>query len=148
MLLSNPSFPAEAVLSTTEISPVEAHDLMVSGEAAIVDVRLAEEISCFGAIPGSVWIPLGLLQDMAGEPIDPAYADELNAMSGQDHANLYKGLITSAVQGKTLLVLCRSGNRSLKAIHLLRSLGYGLCYSVSGGAMEWENAGLPVQFLS
>ncbi len=137
-----------ATFSTLEIPPKEAVALLDSGEGVIVDVRLAEELEFFAQAPGAIALPLGVIQSLAGASVDPAYNDDVSAMSPQDLARLNAMLIQHAFRNTTLLVLCRSGNRSLAAVNLLRSLGYYMCYSVAGGILEWEAQGLPLINLS
>ncbi len=43
-----------------------------------------------------------------------------------------------------LIVYCRSGNRSARAVHQLEGLGYENAVDVSGGIVEWQEKGLPV----
>ena len=44
-----------------------------------------------------------------------------------------------------LLVYCRTGNRSARAVHQLQEeLGYENAVNVSGGIVEWQQKGLPV----
>lgn len=43
-----------------------------------------------------------------------------------------------------LLTLCASGRRSMRAVQLLRQLGYARVASVDGGFVRWQAEGLPV----
>jgi molybdopterin/thiamine biosynthesis adenylyltransferase/rhodanese-related sulfurtransferase len=43
-----------------------------------------------------------------------------------------------------LLVYCRTGNRSARAVHQLEGLGYDNAVNISGGIVEWQEKGLPV----
>ncbi|MCP3853797.1 MAG: rhodanese-like domain-containing protein [Actinomycetia bacterium] len=43
-----------------------------------------------------------------------------------------------------LLMLCRSGGRSMKAAELLASQGFS-CANIAGGTMAWVEAGLPTE---
>ncbi len=45
-----------------------------------------------------------------------------------------------------LIVICRSGNRSLTATELLRDNGFDLAQSISGGISQWASKGYPVTF--
>jgi rhodanese-related sulfurtransferase len=49
-----------------------------------------------------------------------------------------------AANGRPLYVICRSGQRAAKAYHELRAAGIQDIYSVEGGTLGWEKAGLPV----
>ena len=75
----------------------------------LLDVRQPEEYrSCH--LPGAVLIPLPSLMDKVGE-LDPA---------------------------KSLLVYCRSGNRSRAAAVFLLSKGFSKVYSIDGGITAWN----------
>jgi molybdopterin/thiamine biosynthesis adenylyltransferase/rhodanese-related sulfurtransferase len=43
-----------------------------------------------------------------------------------------------------LIVYCRTGNRSARAVHQLEGLGYENVVNVSGGIVEWQEKELPV----
>jgi sulfur-carrier protein adenylyltransferase/sulfurtransferase len=43
-----------------------------------------------------------------------------------------------------LIVYCRSGSRSARAVHQLEGLGYDNVVNVTGGIVEWQEKGLPV----
>jgi len=45
---------------------------------------------------------------------------------------------------KTIIVACRSGNRSMKAAKILEENGYKHIVNLDGGIMAWENAGFGV----
>lgn len=47
-------------------------------------------------------------------------------------------------QGREITVICRSGNRSLRAARLLAAEGFA-ARDVRGGMLAWQSAGLPVQ---
>ncbi|PTB93840.1 rhodanese-like domain-containing protein [Marivirga lumbricoides] len=42
-------------------------------------------------------------------------------------------------------VICRSGNRSMKAIRKMEALGFKNLYNITGGMLEWEKQQLPVE---
>jgi rhodanese-related sulfurtransferase len=46
-------------------------------------------------------------------------------------------------QGKTYLVYCRTGNRSEKAISLMKELRFRRLRHLSGGITKWKEEGLP-----
>lgn len=74
----------------------------------LLDVREPDEYE-FCRLPGSKLIPLGELEGRLGE-LDPA-AD--------------------------LVVHCRSGGRSAKAVAFLRQKGYSKAVNVAGGVLAW-----------
>ena len=43
-----------------------------------------------------------------------------------------------------ILVVCRSGGRSARAVSLLQEAGYSQVSNVNGGMNAWESEGLPV----
>jgi phage shock protein E len=90
------------------ISPEEAQKLIGQEGVYLIDVRTVEEYS-EGHIPGSMNIPLDKLESI--QMIVP-YAD------------------------KTMIVYCRSGNRSAQAADLLESYGYLKIYDL-GGIINW-----------
>jgi rhodanese-related sulfurtransferase len=86
----------------------------LAGDVVLLDVRATAEW-IHGHIPGTVNIPLSDLADRIGE-LD---------------------------RERTILVICRSGNRSALATQLLRSIGYD-AHNVRGGSSAWEQAGKPL----
>lgn len=97
-----------------EISVQEASTLRDQG-AFILDVREPDEWVQLH-IPGATIIPLGDLQDRLAEiPTD-----------------------------KTIVVVCRSGNRSQSGRDILLSAGFLNVTSMAGGVTEWKAQGLPI----
>lgn len=92
-------------------------DIDVHGVGVIVDVRTQEEY----------------LQDHLSDSISLP----LNELTFK---------IASLVPLKTTRIFCYcdTGNRSYEAAKTLRTMGYQLAYSVSGGIVEWKKKGLPV----
>jgi rhodanese-related sulfurtransferase len=97
-----------------EVSTSEAAELRDAG-AFVLDVREPNEWAA-GHIPGATLIPLGQLAGRASEvPTD-----------------------------RTVLVVCRSGNRSAQGRDILRQSGFSSVTSMAGGMTDWAAAGLPV----
>ena len=46
---------------------------------------------------------------------------------------------------KTVLVTCRSGNRSNQVTQFLRKNGFGNVHNMAGGIIAWEDAGYPLE---
>lgn len=46
-------------------------------------------------------------------------------------------------RGRPIVLICRSGNRSLKAAHVLEQMGFREVASMRGGMLAWNEAGLP-----
>lgn len=97
-------------------TPAEAHALARTGAAVLLDVREAAEFSA-GHAPGALHQPLIAL--VAGVPLPPGAA------------------------GRTVLAICRSGNRSQRAAELLAQRGVAVL-NMAGGMNAWAEAGLPV----
>jgi rhodanese-related sulfurtransferase len=97
-----------------EISVQDAAQLRDEG-AFILDVREPSEWAT-GHIPDAALIPLGELAARVGEvPTD-----------------------------RTVVVVCRSGNRSAEGRDILRQAGLTQVTSMSGGMNNWIEQGLPV----
>lgn len=100
-----------------EVTPQEAFALQQQG-AAIIDMREADEIAG-GSPPHACRLPRGFLELRIEEHIP----------------NL----------GRTVLVLCQVGQRSLFAAEDLIRLGYRDARSVAGGFRDWKLEELPVE---
>lgn len=48
-------------------------------------------------------------------------------------------------QDKTVIVSCRSGNRSNQVVEFLQGRGFTNVHNLSGGILAWQGAGLPVE---
>ena len=46
---------------------------------------------------------------------------------------------------KTVVLACRSGNRSGQVFDYLKQQGYTNIHNLQGGIVAWQNAGLPVE---
>lgn len=97
-----------------EIAAADAHDLVKGGAALLLDVREAGEWSAGHAHPAK-HVPLGALSLKLGQlPRD-----------------------------REILVICRSGNRSMAGAKLLNNAGFR-ARSVAGGTLAWARGGLPL----
>jgi rhodanese-related sulfurtransferase len=91
------------------ITPEELKVKLNNGESpAIVDVREVEEVA-EGMIPGAIHIPLGELVLRHNE----------------------------IPQKDEIILVCRSGNRSLKASQFLEAQGFTGLFNMSGGMLAW-----------
>jgi sulfur-carrier protein adenylyltransferase/sulfurtransferase len=92
-----------------ELSPFEVQALLGNGESIqLLDVREPQEAALV-AIPGSVLIPLGALP----------------------------GRLSEVDRTRTVVVYCRSGARSARAVELLRKTGLDRTYNLAGGILAW-----------
>jgi rhodanese-related sulfurtransferase len=99
-----------------DIDVATAASLRGREDVVMLDVRTPEEYA-EGHIPGVVLIPLAELPNRLAE----------------------------VPKDKTLVVTCRSGNRSAQAAQLLRQQGYGDVHNMLGGIGAWQEAGYPVE---
>ncbi len=82
--------------------------------------------------------------------VDVRESDEREAGSPQGAVGVSRGLLELRIAelapspGRTLLLVCGSGTRSLFAAEALRALGYSDARSVRGGVQRWREAGLPM----
>lgn len=100
------------------VSTLEATLLMNQKGALVLDLREAAEYER-GHVLGSRNVPLDQLEARAGD------------------FEKYKT--------KPVLVVCESGNRSGRAVGLLRKQGFEQVFTLSGGIGGWRQAGLPLE---
>ncbi|MCW8533710.1 rhodanese-like domain-containing protein [Acinetobacter baumannii] len=125
---SNTSFSAEDILAKAQqyaqehelnfsgsLSPVDAWQLVQQGEAVLVDVRTNEERKFVGYVPESIHVAW-----TTGTSFNrnPRFLKELESKVGKD---------------KTILLLCRSGNRSAQAAEAAFNAGFERIYNVLEG---------------
>ena len=96
--------------SYQQITQEEAKEMMDAQEVIILDVREQDEYDS-GHIPGAVLLPVGTIDEDTAAEVIP----------GKD---------------STVLVYCRSGNRSKTASAALAELGYTAIYEF-GGINTW-----------
>jgi rhodanese-related sulfurtransferase len=113
---SNPAASGGAPAALArEVDPAEAAALQEGG-ALVLDVREPAEWAQ-GHVPGATLIPLGELAARTGElPRD-----------------------------RSIVVICRSGNRSAQGRDILLGAGFAAVTSVRGGVSAWAAAGLPLE---
>jgi rhodanese-related sulfurtransferase len=102
------------------IEPQEVHRLRQEGKpVAIIDVRTPAEYASAHA-DGALLVPLDTLDPAAVMCSRNSAADEM------------------------LCVICKSGGRSTKACEEFLTAGHSNVFSIEGGTIAWELAGLPV----
>ena len=95
----------------TEITPEAAKEMMdADPDAVILDVREQSEFDT-GHVPGAVLLPVGTIDEESAAAVLPD-------------------------KETTVLVYCRSGNRSKQASKALAELGYTQIYEF-GGVNDW-----------
>ncbi|MGQ0503053.1 MAG: rhodanese-like domain-containing protein [Panacagrimonas sp.] len=97
------------------VAPIDAWQLVQSGAATLVDVRSAEERRFVGEVPGAVHVPWA-----SGTALvrNPRFARELEGKVGKH---------------EPLLLLCRSGKRSILAAEAATKAGFTQVYNVLEG---------------
>ena len=97
------------------VDPQTVAQIKDRADVVVFDVREQVEYD-EGHIPGVTLIPLGEVANRLSEiPKD-----------------------------KTVIMTCRSGNRSGQATDFLRQNGYTNVHNMEGGIVAWQQAGLPV----
>jgi rhodanese-related sulfurtransferase len=84
----------------------------------LIDVRTPAEFEA-GHIPGAVNVPLDLLTSRLDDLCD-------------------------VLHGEDVVLVCRSGNRAGQAQEILRRAGLGRSAVLSGGVVDWERTGGPL----
>ena len=102
----------------SSLTPDGAVQLINREKAVVVDVCEAEEFAA-GHVGGAKNIPLNQLEEK----------------------------LASAVKNKTLplILVCKSGARSNRAVAIAKKLGYEQAQSMAGGMGAWKTANLPVE---
>ena len=102
--------------ATPEVDVAETARIWAERSAQLVDVREPREWAS-GHIPGALHIPLG----------------ELGRRSGE------------LMKETPVIVVCRSGQRSLDGTDELLARGFSEVASFKGGMLAWAEAGHPVE---
>jgi rhodanese-related sulfurtransferase len=101
----------------------------------------------------SVTDALALIQKNKNSPdfiiIDVRTADEYNSGHLADAVNIdyyspdFKTNISKLDRNKEYLIYCRTGIRGTASTQIMLDLGFNRVYNLSGGIVEWINAGFP-----
>jgi len=97
---------------------LQATQMMNRQDAVMIDVREDAEYAK-GHIVGARHIPMSQLDSRVGE--------------------------LQKFKSKPLIAYCESGNRSLRAVSVLRKHGFESVFNLTGGFAAWQQAGLPVE---
>jgi rhodanese-related sulfurtransferase len=101
-----------------EVNPSEALQLINHKNAIVLDVREQSEYDA-GHILHAKLMPLGKLKERVGE--------------------------LEKYRDSSILVVCRTGNRSGTACFILGRQGFGQAYNLAGGVQAWQQANLPLE---
>ncbi len=100
-----------------EVSSAEALQLINHKNAIVLDVREADAFNA-GHILNSKLIPLDKLRERTGE--------------------------LERYREQPIVIVCRSGQRSIAAGVLLGKQGFRQVYNLTGGILAWQKASLPL----
>lgn len=98
-----------------DVTPQEAHKLLLSGAARLVDVRTPEERKFVGFVPNSIAAPWATGTAFTR---NPRFLRELEGKARKD---------------EVLLFVCRSGSRSLQAAQAAARAGFQQAFNVVEG---------------
>lgn len=101
-----------------EVNSAAALQLINHKNAIVLDVREPNEYDA-GHVLNSKLIPLGKLKERIGE-----------LEKYKDHS---------------IVVVCKSGNRSGTASFILGKQGFSQVYNLAGGVQAWQKASLPLE---
>ena len=101
-----------------DISPAEAARIVGNDDNLVLDVRDPDEFKS-GHLRGAKLIPLGSLAGKLSE--------------------------IEKFKDKTVLVYCRSGNRSATAANILCRAGFSDVSNLAGGIIAWQSEHYPVK---
>ncbi len=117
---------------TGDISPRDAWHLFEQGDALLIDVRTIEERESVGYVPGSIHDAWAIGNPMVS---NPRFVRELESKVGKLDV---------------ILLLCRSGKRSVAAAETVSRLGFKNVFNVTEGfegevnlKNGWINRDLP-----
>lgn len=123
---------AEAKAKIQELSVAQLAALVKTTEPRVIDVREPSEFVA-GYLPNAVNIPRGVLEmQLPSHPaVQGIFSDPVQALGELAKEPLY--------------LICRSGARSALAAESLKRMGFHDVYSISGGMLAWQEAGLPIR---
>jgi rhodanese-related sulfurtransferase len=118
---------ADCLADVREIMPWDlAERLRRPPPPLVLDVREPAEFAA-AHIAGSIHVPRGILESAA----DWDYDDTVPELA--------------AAREREVVVVCRSGNRSVLAAHTLQRMGFLQVASLRTGVRGWNDAELPLQ---
>jgi len=112
------TFFGNKIRGLKEADTVAALQLINHKDALILDVREKNEFDA-GHILNAKLIPLGKLKERIGE--------------------------LEKFRERPILVVCRSGQRSMMATVQLGKQGFSEVYNLAGGVSAWQKANLPLE---
>ena len=122
-------FVADAQQVSEELMPWDLVDLLEAdseGKLLIVDVRCPHEYETM-RIKGSINVPRGILEPAC----EWAYEETVPEL-------------VEAREGRKVVLVCRSGNRSLLAARTMKEMGYTDVISLKTGLRGWNDSEYPL----
>jgi phage shock protein E len=116
-----PAAPATKPAAVKKLSVDDFDKARQAKDAVVLDVRSPEEYAA-GHVPGAVNVPV----------------------TGKGSAEFDK-TVAAIDKDKPVLVHCRSGVRSAKAVEKMRAMGFVHLAEFPGGWVAWEGAGKPAE---
>lgn len=110
---------AQALGYSGSVTPKEAWRLANGGQAVLVDVRSTEELTFVGRVPGSRHVPWASGTNLTR---NPRFVRELEAKVTDDGG-----------RDAVILLLCRSGKRSILAAQAATKAGFAHVFNVLEG---------------
>jgi rhodanese-related sulfurtransferase len=108
----------------TGIDPIDAWKLLqATPEAVLIDVRSSAEFLFVGHPQGAIHVPW---VDEPDWTVNPEFARQVGATVAGTRPDVARGRVP-------VLLICRSGKRSLEAAHVLVDEGYAGLFNVSTG---------------
>lgn len=101
------------------VTPAQAWALFQAGDAVLVDVRTGEELKFVGHVPGSINVPWAYGTTLIR---NPRFARELEAR-----------LASHGGKQAVVLLLCRSGKRSVLAATAAKQAGFNHVFNILEG---------------
>jgi rhodanese-related sulfurtransferase len=106
------------------VSVSEAQAMIEKGDALVVDVRDAPEVTASGKVKGAVNVSRGMLEFRA-DPDSPYHDPRFD-------------------RSRTVILYCASGGRSALAGKVLKDMGYEKVFNL-GGFKDWADSGGEVE---
>jgi rhodanese-related sulfurtransferase len=115
----------ESLQQVNEIFPWDLQEITTSRQPFLLDVREPAEFEKFH-IKNSINVPRGILETACEYGFEDTVPELVQA------------------RDKEVIVICRSGNRSVFAAHTMQLMGYQSVFSLKTGVRGWNDYELPL----
>lgn len=115
----------ESLQHVKEIFPWDLQEIIASGQPFLLDVREPYEFEKFH-IKNSINVPRGILETACEYGFDDTVPELVQA------------------RDQEVIVICRSGNRSVFAAYTMQLMGYQSVVSLKTGVRGWNDYELPL----